>query len=216
MCFGRKLTSAYGRNKTNLAHNLSLYHLKIALDTLNCKHSPPLPCREFRERNGKGGALKVKLCSLFRGSSAREFTRIFQSPSDTFGLEPPLTSNIGYAWLSNPQKTVEIDERDLVFFEETSRLPLRAAKFSEVVLQSWDANLKGKNCHIKMMSCLSIIVKSVTQTQTSITFGTLQLRRNHFLPVRRVSRMTPFNSYVMLLKSSLYLSLPTSRLIKMH
>ena len=70
---------------------------------------------EFRERGG-AGALKVKLRSLFRGSIARLFTRMFQPPDDVLALEPPLAPSRGYGWLPNPHKNVEIDERDLVFF----------------------------------------------------------------------------------------------------
>ena len=130
---------------------------------------------------GDTGALKVKLRSLFRGSIARVFTRMSQSPDDILALEPPLASNISYAWLPNTHKKVEIDECDLVFCKATLHLALKAVNFAEIVLQAWDANLRDEHFQDKIKSCLSTIVMSFIQTQTSITFGCLQLRRDHYL-----------------------------------
>ena len=90
---------------------------------------------EFRERDGKAGAMNVKFRSLFRGSIARVFNRMFQSPDDVLTLEPPLFPSVGYAWLPNPNRKVEMDERDVVFFDATWRLALRAANFAEIVFK---------------------------------------------------------------------------------
>ena len=60
-------------------------------------------------------------------------------------------------------------------------MALRAANFADIVLQDWDANLRDSYFQDKMKSCISTIVKGVMQTQTSITFGCLQLRRDHYL-----------------------------------
>ena len=136
---------------------------------------------EFKERDGEGGALKVKLRSLFRGSITPVFKRMFESPDDVLALTPPLSPNVGYSWLPTPHKRIETDERDLVFFESASRLSLRAANFAEAILQAWDSSITDEQLLLRMRRCLSSFVKTIMQTQVAVTFGCLQLRRDHYL-----------------------------------
>ena len=136
---------------------------------------------EFRERDGEGGALKVKLRSLFRGTITPFFKRMCESPDDVLSLTPPLSPNVGYAWLPQPQKRVETEERDLIFFESASRLSLRAANFAEAVLQAWDSSITDEQLLLRMRRCLSSFVKTIMQTQVAISFGCMQLRRDFYL-----------------------------------
>ena len=136
---------------------------------------------EFQERDGQAGALKVKLRTLFRGSITPVFRRMFESPDNVLSLQPPLAPNVGYSWLHSPSRRVETDERDFVFLESASRLLLRAANFAEAILQAWDISIADEQLLLKMKRCLSSFVKTIIQTQVALSFGCLQLRRDHYL-----------------------------------
>ena len=96
-------------------------------------------------------------------------------------LEAPMTPPAGYPWLPAPQKKVDIDERDVRFFESTARLALRASNFLEVMLQAWDTSLYDIEFYLRTQKCLSSVLKTIMQTQIAIANGCLQLRCDHYL-----------------------------------
>ena len=151
-----------------------------------------------RERDG---TLKVKLRLLFRGTITPIFKRMFESPDDVLSLTSPQSPNVCYAWLPQPQKRVETEERDLIFFESASRLSLRAAKLAKAVLQTWDSSITDEQLLLRMRSCLWSFVKTIMQTQVAISFGCLQLRCD--LAALKVSPAMLFSSYVMRWPSTL-------------
>ena len=144
---------------------------------------------EFRERDGDTGSMNLKLRQMFKGFGVRVSLKPYESVDGTLSLEPPGNPNVGYSWLPQPPRVIEIHEKDLIQFERNARISLRAANFAEAVLQAWkpeDEKIKDKNesdYMSQMKRSLSKVVKCVVQAQVATMCGALQLRRDQYLTV---------------------------------
>ena len=136
---------------------------------------------DFKTRDGDTGALGVKLRSLFRSSLLRESLKPYESADGKLALDPPGNPNVGYSWLPKPEKKVEIEEKDLIFMERSSRATLRALNFMEVVLQAWLPDKTELEIATRMRMSLCKAVKAMMQMQVVTTCELIQARRDHHL-----------------------------------
>ena len=91
---------------------------------------------EFYEKDGDAGATGIRLKSLFRGSLRREKMKPYEVADDIIPLDCAGNPTVGYEWLPQPTRRVDLDERDAIFLEKNTRATIRALNFSEVVLQA--------------------------------------------------------------------------------
>lgn len=140
---------------------------------------------EFKLKDGDSGALNIPFRSLFRGSLLRESLKPYEAADSKLPIEPPSNPNMGYSWLPQPVRRIEIAERDWIFMERNVRVALRALNFAEVVLQASKADEISEDMQLRMRRSMSRALKTMMQSLVSTLCGMLQMRRDQYLAVAR-------------------------------
>ena len=136
---------------------------------------------EFRVKDGDSGAMNIPFRTLFRGSLLRENLRPYEAADNKIPIEPPSNPNMGYTWLPQPVRRIDVGERDWIYLERNVRVALRALNFAEVVLQASKADEISEDMQLRMRRSMSKAIKTMMQSLVSTLCGFMQMRRDQYL-----------------------------------
>ena len=136
---------------------------------------------EFKLKDGQTGACQIKLKQIFKGFGVRVSLKPYESADGVLSIDPPGNPNGAFAWLPQPPRKIELDEKDVIYWERNGRISLRALNFIEAILQTWKTSPFEEELYTQMRRSISRAVKCILQAQVASVGGQLQARRDQFL-----------------------------------
>ena len=136
---------------------------------------------EFKVKDGQTGSCQIKLKQVFKGFGVRVSLKPYESADGVLSIDPPGNPNGSFAWLPQPPRKIELDEKDVIYWERNGRISLRALNFIEAILQTWKTGPTDEELHIQMRRSISRAVKCIVQAQVACVGGQIQARRDQFL-----------------------------------
>ena len=109
----------------------------------------------------------------------------YESGNGKLSFDPHDVPVSSYQWLPTPPRRLDIDERDFMVFERSTRATLRALNFNESVLHTWKAREDQDFLLAQFRMSITRAVKCAMQAQVASHCGSIQLRRDHNLSVAR-------------------------------
>ena len=79
---------------------------------------------EFKVKDGQTGACQIKLKQVFKGFGVRVSLKPYESADGVLSIDPPGNPNGAFAWLPQPPRKIELDEKDVIYWERNGRISL--------------------------------------------------------------------------------------------
>ena len=123
----------------------------------------------------------VKLKSFFKSNSSRASLKPYQTKDQEFPSEAIGSAPLHFSWLPLPDRTYEMQERDVISLETNARSSVRALNFMELLLQAIHNIKDDPEMFFEILGYLSRAVKATLQIQVAQVCNITLFRRDHFI-----------------------------------